>query len=242
MQQEILLTLVAQARFVERGRSVARSPRGRTLCRNRSRKGRLRMPVRVLFAAVEALKSRLFHRWAAGWSVPIDEVFVPARLPLRDVNPGGGIADPWLRMAARSAAVKWCGEVCGVHRGRVRSVMITGAGLPQPAGGRMHGAVHVTARYCGRIPDGGFCFRHGLCDTSGSEILHFVSQVYFKTPPDLPAYPALTLDFHDDSGASCQVGKRSPMAVAAFSDNDFSENSIAISISAKKRHATSGIL
>ena len=101
------------------------------------------MPVRVLFGAIEALKSRLLDRWAAGWSVPTDEVFVPARLPLRDVEPGGGIAEPWLRMAARSAAVKWRGEVCGVHRGRVRSVVIAGAGLPQPVSNTVHGAVHV---------------------------------------------------------------------------------------------------
>jgi hypothetical protein len=185
------------------------------------------MPVRTLFAAVEALKSRLFHRWAAGWSVPTDEVFVPARLPLRDVAPGGGIAEPWLRMAARSAAVKWRSEVCGVHRGRVRSVVIAGAGLLQPASLKVHGTVHVTARYCGRVPDGGFCFRHSLCDTNGSEILHFVSQVYFNPSPDLPAYPALKFDSHDDSGASCQVDKRSPLAPAAFSDGDFSKNSIA---------------
>lgn len=200
------------------------------------------MHVRVLFAAVEALKSRLLYRWAAGWSVPIDEVFVSARLPLRDVDAGGGIAEPWLRMAARSAAMKWRGEVCGVHRGRVRSVVITGAGLPQPALVRVHGAVHVTARYCGRVPDGGFCFRHGLCDTNGSEILHFVSQIYFNPPPDLPAYPALTIDFHDDSGASCQADKRSPMAIATFSDDDFSENSIPIPIGTKQHAATSGIL
>jgi hypothetical protein len=199
------------------------------------------MPVRVLFAAVEALKSRLLYRWAAGWSVPIDEVFVSARLPLRDVDAGGGIAEPWLRMASRSAAIKWRGEVCGVHRGRVRNVMITGAGLPQPAPGRMHGAMHVTARYCGRIPGGGFCFRHGLCDTNGSEILHFVSQIYFDPSPELPAYPALKFDLDDDSRDLYQASTCRTMTASVFSDSDCSEKSAASPIDTKQHAVASGI-
>lgn len=199
------------------------------------------MRVRLLLGAVEALKSRLLDRWAAGWSVPTDEVFVPARLPLRDVEAGGGIAESWLRMATRSAAVKWRSEVCGVHRGRIRSVVIAGAGLPQPASNTVHGAMHVTARYCGRVPDGGFCFRHGLCDTNGSEVLHFVSQVYFNPPPDLPAYPALKFDFDDDSGALYQAARRSTMAAAALSGGDFSENSAIVPIDTKQHAVASGI-
>ncbi|KRE08984.1 hypothetical protein ASE61_05470 [Bosea sp. Root670] len=199
------------------------------------------MHVRVLFGAVEALKSRLLDRWTAGWSVPTDEVFVPARLPLRDAEAGGGIAEPWLRMAARSAAVKWRSEVCGVHRGRVRSVVIAGAGLPQPASNKVHGAVHVTARYCGRVPDGGFCFRHGLCDTNGSEVLHFVSQVYFNPPPDLPAYPALKFDVDDDSEALYQAAMRSTMAAAALSGGDFSESSAIAPIDTKQHAVASGV-
>ncbi len=197
------------------------------------------MRVRVLLGAVEALKSRLLDRWVAGWSVPIDEIFVPARLPSRDVQAGGGIAEPWLRMAARSAAVKWRGEVCGISRGRVRSVMITGAGLTQPAWNKVHGAVHVTARYCGRVPDGGFCFRHGLCDPNGSEILHFVSQIYFDPPPDLPAYPALKFDIDDDSQALYQASTHRTMAVSAVSGDDFSEKAIASPIVTKSHAATS---
>lgn len=200
------------------------------------------MPARVVFAAVEALKSRLLQAWAAGWSVPVDEVFVSVRLPSRTVDAGGGVAEPWLRMAARSAALKWRGEVCGVYRGRVRSVVIAGAGLPQPGSIRVRGAVHVTARYCGRVPDGGFCFRHGLCDTSGSEILHFVSQIYFNPPPDLPAYPALKFDSDDDSQALYQVVLRSTIAEPPETGGDLVEKSIDARADTSRYAATSGIV
>lgn len=198
------------------------------------------MPARLLFAAVEALKSRLLHAWAAGWSVPTDEVFISTRLSSRDVDAGGGVAESWLRIAARSAAVKWRGEVCGVHRGQVRSVVIAGAGLLQPAATRMPGAVHVTARYCGRIPDGGFCFRHGLCDTNGFEVLHFVSQVYFSASPDLPAYPALNFDLQDDSGAVYQALARSTTIIPTLPGGDPSENSTATLVDTRRHAATSG--
>ncbi|WP_157089596.1 hypothetical protein [Bosea sp. WAO] len=156
--------------------------------------GELRMHVRSLFEAVEVLASRVLQSWTAGWSVPTDEVFVSARLPLRHVDASGGVAERWLLKVARSTAAKWRGEVCGIHRGRVQSVVIARAGLSQLTPTRMHGAVHVTARYCGRLPDGGFCFRHGLFDRSGSEILHFVSQIYFSPEPELPAYPAIQIN------------------------------------------------
>ena len=199
------------------------------------------MPARVLFAAVEAVKSRLLHAWTAGWSVPADEVFVSARLPPRDVDAGGRVADRWLLRAARSAAVKWRGEVCGTHRGQVWSVVVTGAGLLQPAPTRVHGAVHVTARYCGRIPDGGFCFRHSLCDTNGSEILHFVSQIYFNPPPDLPAYPALKFDFDDDSGALYQAVIQSSTGNLNLPCGDIAENSVSTPIDTKPYAATSAL-
>jgi hypothetical protein len=200
------------------------------------------MRARTLFAAIEELKARLLHAWVAGWSVPSDEVFISVRLPSRHVDAGGGVAEPWLRMAAQSAAVKWRGEVCGVHQGQVRSVVIAGAGLPQLAPIRRGGAVHVTARYCGRIPDGGFCFRHGLCDTNGSEILHFVSQIYFSPPPDLPAYPALKFDFDDDSRAIYQVAARSTTAMSDLSDGVSSQNSIVILGDTKRCAETSDAL
>lgn len=183
------------------------------------------MPVRSLIAAVEAFTSRMLQAWAAGWSVPTDEVFVSARLPQRDVDATGCVTDRWLLKAARSAAVKWRAEVCGVHRGLVRSVVIAGAGLPQPMRSGMGGAVHVTARYCGRIPDGGFCFRHGIRDAGGSEILHFVSQIYFNPPPDLPAYPAINFDVDDDSSNSYQVIMRSAMPDAAITGGESALNS-----------------
>jgi hypothetical protein len=198
------------------------------------------MPARVLLAAVEALKSRLFHAWPAGWSVPTDEAFVSARLPSRDIDARGRVAERWLLDAARSVAVKWRGEVCGVHRGRVRSVVVAGAGLPQPIGAG--GTVHVTARYCGRMPDGGFCFRHGLCDAGGSEIGHFVSQIYFNPPPDLPAYPALKFDFDDDSQALYQAAMRSAMAPPALSGDEFTNNSTDIPTLAARHAAASGIV
>ena len=199
------------------------------------------MPARVLFAAVEAVKSRLLHAWTAGWSVPADEVFVSARLPPRDVDAGGRVADRWLLRAARSAAVKWRGEVCGTHRGQVRSVVVTGAGLLQPVPIRVHGAVHVTARYCGRIPDGGFCFRHSLCDTNGSEILHFVSQIYFNPPPDLPAYPAINFDVDDDSSNSYQVIMRSAMPAAAITGGESALNSAETLMDSCLHSATSSL-
>ncbi|WP_293810655.1 hypothetical protein [uncultured Bosea sp.] len=176
------------------------------------------MPARALIAA---FKSRFLQAWTSGWSVPTDEVFVSARLQSRDVDAGGDIAESWLRMAARSVAVKWRGEVCGVHRGGIRSVVVAGAGLPQPASIRARGAVHVTARYCGRLPGGGFCFRHSLCDTRGSEVLHFVSQIYFNPPPDLPAYPALKFDFDDDSRDLYQITLRSATAYPNLSGDGF---------------------
>ena len=241
MQHERLSTPLAQVSFVDHGgprlkRRAKRHPAEAGLAR-----GRLRMPARVLFAAVEAVKSRLLHAWTAGWSVPADEVFVSARLPPRDVDAGGRVADRWLLRAARSAAVKWRGEVCGTHRGQVRSVVVTGAGLLQPVPIRVHGAVHVTARYCGRIPDGGFCFRHSLCDTNGSEILHFVSQIYFDPSPDLPAYPALKYDVDDDSRDLYQASMRRTMTASVFSDSDFSEKSTSPPIDTKQHAATSGI-
>jgi hypothetical protein len=197
------------------------------------------MPVRSLFAAVEAFKSRMLHTWVPGWSVPIDEVFVSARLLSRHVDATGGVAEPWLRMAARSAAVKWRGEVCGVHRGRVRSVMIV-AGRPQLAQIEVRGAVHVTARYCGQVSEGSFCFRHGLYDVSGSEILHFVSQVYFSPRPDLPVYPALKLDVGDGSGDLHQAVMRSTMAESALCGDDLAEKTMNVSIDVKPHPAASG--
>ncbi len=200
------------------------------------------MPVRSLIAAVEGFRSRMLHAWAAAWSVPADEVFVSARLPSHDVDASGRVTERWLLKAARSTAIKWRGDVCGVHRGQVRSVVVVGAGLLQPAPIRMRGAVHVTARYCGRIPDGGFCFRHSLCDTNGSEILHFVSQIYFNPPPDLPAYPALRFDFDDDSGALYQALMRPTMANLNLSGGDIAENLIVTPIDTKRHAVTSDIL
>lgn len=199
------------------------------------------MPVRSLFAVVSAFKSRMLHAWASGWSIPTDEVFVSARLSPRHVDATGGVAEPWLRMAARSAAVKWRGEVCGVHRGRVRSVVI-GAGRPQLARIGVRGAVHVTARYCGQVSDGSFCFRHGLCDARGSEILHFVSQVYFNPRPDLPVYPALKFDFADGSGALYQAVTRSTMPDPALCGVDLTERTMNVSVDTKRHPAASGAM
>lgn len=199
------------------------------------------MHLRALFATVEALKSRMLHAWAAGWSVPTDQVFISARLPPRHVDAQGGVAERWLLKAARSAAVKWRGEVCGVHRGEIQSAVIAGFGLPQQAPLGIHGTVQVTARYCGRIPGGGFCFRHGLCDARGSEILHFISQIHFDPPPDLPAYPALKFDSDDGSRDLDQAFTHSAMADTTVSGNKISQKSTYISVDTNRHIVTSDI-
>lgn len=146
---------------------------------------------RSLFGAVEAFKSRMIQAWATGWSVPTDEVFIQVRLSRRYVEATGGIAERWLLKAARSTAVKWRDEVCRTRCGQVRSVTLAGDALPQVLPARVPRVLHVTARYCGRTHGGGFCFRHSLCDRRGVEVQHFISQVYFDFPPELPIYPAI---------------------------------------------------
>lgn len=227
------MELCSKGYFREFCTRTAREPKGgecnpslqsRDIVPSRFRMGELRMFGRSLFGAVEAFRSRVIQAWATGWSVPTDEVFIQVRLLRRHIEATGGIAEWWLLKAARSAAVKWRDEVCRTHSGQVRSVTLAGPVLPPVLPARVAGVLHVTARYCGRTHGGGFRFRHSLCDRRGVEVQHFISQVYFDFPPELPVYPAIQLnagellekDFYENE--ECIIINLAPKSISIADD------------------------
>lgn len=140
---------------------------------------------------VAGLKSRMFRAWTSGWSVPMDEIFVPARLPSRHLNGSGSVTEFWLRKSARSAALKWRDEVCAVRNGQIECVTIDDVEPLRQLSAGAQKALRVTARYCGRTEDGAWRFRHVISDVHGDRLMRYVSQVRFEPQPDLPAYPAV---------------------------------------------------
>lgn len=175
------------------------------------------MHSRSLRGVFAVLKSWIFQALPSGWSVPMDEIFVPARLPSRYIEASGRIPPSWLRTSAQSAASKWHDEVCGGRGGRIQHVTIDKVEICQQLSAKTPKTLHVTARYCGRAQDGAFRFRHDVSDPRGTEIMRYVSQVAFNPEPDLPAYPAVHVVLTEVAGERRQdrLMERSAQLAAA---------------------------